>query len=72
MSITDIKLSELPKYKKFQLASVAGYNIEEDKETHRCHIIGADNFIDNDFKNIDEVLKCIAQDLARKGFAIAA
>jgi hypothetical protein len=33
-----IKLSEIEKHKKFQLATIAGYKIEEDKETRRCKI----------------------------------
>lgn len=72
MSITDIKLSKIEKYKKFQLASIAGYKVEEDKDKHKCHIVGADNFIENDFKNIDEVLKLIKRELLSKGFNIVA
>jgi hypothetical protein len=67
-----IKLSEIKKYEKFQLANIAGYNVTEDKETGRCYIVGADNCINNDFSNIDEVLKLIASDLKRKGFVVAA
>ena len=52
-TIKQIKLSVTPKYKKFQLADVAGYKVEENINTRRCHIVGADNCIDNDFKNID-------------------
>lgn len=70
--LTNIKLSETTKEKKFKLASAAGYKIVEEKITHKCHIIGADNYIDNDFRNIDDVLKYIAQELSRKGFCIAA
>ena len=66
-----IKLSATPKYKKFQLADVAGYKVEENINTRRCRIVGADNCIDNDFKNIDEVLKLVRRELMIKGFQIA-
>lgn len=69
--MSEIKLSEIPKYKKFQLADIAGYKVKEDKETGRCAIIGADSYIDNDFRNIDDVLRLIANELRRKGFSIA-
>jgi hypothetical protein len=68
-----VKLFETPKYKKYQLADIAGYKVKEiDKETGRCMIIGADNYIDNDFPNIDAVLLLISNELARKGFSIVA
>lgn len=67
-----IKLSEIDKHIKFQLAAVAGYKVEEDKETRRCYIVGADSYIDNCFRNIDEVLLLIRNDLKRKGFIVAA
>lgn len=67
-----IKLSEIPKFKKFQLASIAGYVVKEMKDTGRCVIIGADSYIDNDFRNIDEVLLLISNDLKHKGFFVAA
>ena len=68
--MSNIKLSECPYYKKFQLADVAGYKIKEvDK---RYKIEGADNCIDNDFPSIDDILLLIAPDLKRKGFVIAA
>jgi len=68
--MSNIRLSEIPKYKKFQLADIAGYNVKEDKETGRCTIMGADNCIDNDFKNIDDVLKLISNELRGRGFNI--
>jgi hypothetical protein len=67
-----IKLSEIDKDMKFKLAHVAGYKVEEDKENNRCKIVGADNYIDNNFRNIDEVLLLIRSDLKRKGFIVAA
>jgi len=68
--MSEVKLSEIPKYKKFQLASVAGYKIIQ--INNRYKIDGADNYIDNDFRSIDDILKFISPDLKRKGFNIAA
>jgi hypothetical protein len=68
--MSNIKLSEIPKYKKFQLAYLAGYKVIENN--NRYKIDGADNFIDNDFRSIDDILRLIANDLKRKGFKIAA
>lgn len=65
----DIRLSEIPKYKKFQLAYIAGYTVEQ--VDNRFKIKGADNYIDNDFRSIDDILKLISGDLKRKGFVIA-
>lgn len=73
--MSDIKLSEVKKFRKYQLAKIAGYIVEEfDKESksERCFIVGADAYIDNDFRNIDEVLKYISSELKSKGFNIAA
>jgi hypothetical protein len=68
-----IKLSEVPKYKKYQLATLMGYTVKEtNKETGRCYISGADNYIDNDFKSIDEFLLTIKKDLYSRGFNVAA
>lgn len=65
-------LSETEKYKKFQLAAIAGYEVKEDKERHKCYIVGADNYIDNNFRNIDDVLLLISSELRRIGFAVVA
>lgn len=64
-----IALREIPLYKKFQLADIVGYKII--KDNNRFKIDGADNYIDNDFKSIDDILKLISGDLKRKGFVIA-
>ena len=64
--------TDVPKYKKFQLADVAGYKVKEIDKSGRCVIMGADTYIDNDFRNIDEVLLLIRSDLERKGFYLAA
>jgi len=68
--VSNLKLSEMEKYTKFQLASIAGYKIIENN--HRYRIDGADNYIDNDFRSIDDILKLIARELKSKGFIIAA
>ena len=47
--MSEIKLNITPKYKKFQLASAAGYNIIESGRTYS--IQGADNWIDNCFNS---------------------
>lgn len=65
-----IILSEQPKYKKFQLASVAGFTVKEICPSGKCIIVGADKYIDNDFRNIDDVLMNMRDILARKGFLI--
>jgi hypothetical protein len=70
--MSNVYLSKIEKHKKFQLAALAGYEVEEDKETHKCRIVGADDYIDNNFKNIDEVLLLISSDLISKGFIVAA
>ncbi len=70
MSFVNIKLSEVQKYKKFQLASIAGYIVKE--EERKCYIVGADNQIDNCFKNIDEVLLLIRDDLSKYGYMLTA
>lgn len=67
-----IKLSEIKKFRKFQLADIAGYKIKEVDSCGRCAIVGADNCINNDFRNIDEVLLLISNDLKSKGFLIVA
>ena len=66
-----IILSEQPKYKKFQLASAAGFTVKEICPSGKCIIVGADKYIDNDFRNIDDVLMNMRDILARKGFLIA-
>lgn len=63
-----IKLSEIPLYRKFQLADIAGYKVI--KVDNRFKIDGADAYIDNNFKNIDDILQLISGDLQRKGFSI--
>ena len=68
--MSSIKLSEVPLYKKFQLADIAGYKII--KVNNRYKIDGADAYIDNDFRSIDDILKLISGDLKSKGFIIAA
>ena len=67
--MSSIKLSEIPLYKKFQLADIAGYKVI--KTDNRYKIDGADNYIDNDFRSIDDILKLISGDLRGKGFIIA-
>ena len=64
-----IKLAEIPLYKKFQLADIAGYKVI--KTDNKYKIDGADNYIDNDFRNIDDILILISGDLRGKGFIIA-
>ena len=66
--MSNIKLSEVSLYKKFQLASIAGYKVI--KLDNRYKIDGADDYIDNDFRNIDDILKLISGDLQRKGFMV--
>ena len=66
--MSTIKLSEVPLYKKFQLAAIAGYRVI--KFDNRYKIDGADNFIDNDFRSIDDILTLISGDLGRKGFLV--
>ena len=68
--MSEIRLSEIPKYKKFQLAAIVGYKVIE--IYNRYKIDGADNYIDNDFKSIDDILKLIAPELKSKGFNLAA
>mgnify|MGYP000944172422 CR=1 FL=1 len=73
--MSKVILSKTEKNDKFKLASIAGYTVKEfDRESKspRCYIVGADNYINNDFKNIDEVLKYISPDLMSKGFILAA
>ena len=64
-----IKLAEIPLYKKFQLADIAGYKVI--KTDNRYKIDGADDYIDNDFRNIDDILILISGDLRGKGFILA-
>ena len=64
-----IILAEIPLYKKFQLADIAGYKVI--KTDNRYKIDGADNYIDNDFRSIDDILILISGELKRKGFMIA-
>lgn len=66
--MVNIKLSEIPLYKKFQLAVIAGYNVI--KTDNRYKIDGADAYIDNDFRSIDDILQLVASDLKRKGFIV--
>lgn len=68
--MSNIKLSEVPLYKKFQLAAIVGYKII--KNENRYKIDGADNYIDNDFRNIDDILILISPDLKSKGFNLVA
>ena len=63
-----IKLSETPLYKKFQLADIAGYKVVRVDNTYM--IEGADDYIDNNFRNIDDILHLISPDLKRKGFVL--
>ena len=63
-----IKLAETPLYKKFQLADTVGYKIL--RIDNRYKIEGADNYIDNDFRSIDDILHLVSGDLKRKGFVI--
>lgn len=66
--MSNIKLSEMPLYKKFKLASKAGYKII--RENNRYMIEGADAYIDNDFESIDDILHLISGDLMQKGYLI--
>lgn len=66
--MSNIKLSEMPLYRKFQLADLVGCKVI--KTENRYKIDGADNYIDNDFRNIDDILQLISGDLQRKGFLI--
>lgn len=71
MDLVDVL--NLKDYKKFRLASVTGYTVEVvDKNTGRCIIVGADNYINNDFRNINEVMKIIFTEIKGKGFNLAA
>ena len=67
--MSSIKLAEIPLYKKFQLADIAGYKVI--KTDNRYKIDGADDYIDNDFRNIDDILILISGDLRGKGFILA-
>lgn len=69
---TIVNLAGTQKHKKFQLAAVSGYVVREDPTTKKCSIIGMDDYIDNDFRDINEVLLMIKGDLGRKGFTIVA
>lgn len=66
--MSKIKLSEIPLYKKFQLADIAGYKVI--KVDNRYMIDGADNYIDNNFRSIDDILSLVSSDLMRKGFVL--
>ena len=68
--MSSIKLVEVPLYKKFQLADIAGYKVVKVNNSYK--IDGADNYIDNYFRSIDDILKLISGDLKRKGFVIVA
>ena len=68
--MSEVVLAEIPLYKKFQLADIAGYKVI--KTDNRYKIDGADNYIDNDFRSIDDILVLISGDLKRKGFVITA
>jgi len=68
--MSNIKLSEIPLYRKFQLADLVGYKIKQ--IDNRYKIDGADNYIDNDFRSIDDILKLISPELKSKGFIVAA
>lgn len=66
-----MSIVEISKHEKYNIAKKSGYIVKEfDKESGspRCYIVGADKYINNDFKNIDEVLKFILP----KGFILAA
>ena len=67
--MSNIILSEVPLYKKFQLADIAGYKVV--KTDNRYKIDGADNYINNDFRSIDDILILISGDLRGKGFILA-
>ena len=66
--MSNIKLSEVPLYRKFQLALVVGYKVI--KTDNRYKIDGADAYIDNDFRSIDDILTLVSGDLKRKGFIV--
>ena len=67
--MSNVILAETPLYKKFQLADIAGYKVI--RIDNRYKIDGADNYIDNDFRNIDDILVLISGDLRGKGFILA-
>lgn len=72
-NVININLSTIKKQEKLQLADLVGCEIKEYENCRgRCYIVGADKFIDNDFKNIDTVLLYIKDKLMRIGFKIAA
>ena len=64
-----ITLRETPLYKKFQLADIVGYKVIRTDNSYK--IDGADNYINNDFRSIDDILILISGELKRKGFMIA-
>ena len=66
--MSKIKLAEIPLYKKFQLADIAGYKVIKVDNSYK--IDGADNYIDNNFRSIDDILHLVSGDLKRKGFVI--
>jgi hypothetical protein len=45
VKVKRIILSEQPKYKKFQLASAAGFTVKEICPSGKCIIVGADNIL---------------------------
>lgn len=69
-----VKLSETPKYKKFQLAAVAGFIVREYHAGRSMfyEIVDAPDCFENRFRSIDEVLWLIALELKRKGFLVVA
>lgn len=70
ITIKRIKLSEQPKYIKYRLASAVGLTVQEINPKGRCIIVGADKYIENEFRSIDEVLLGFKDMLARKGFKV--
>lgn len=74
MSYNTIYLSKEKKYEKYNLVKLTGHIAEEiDKRTGRYKIVGADNYIDNDFRNIDELLLLVFKsELGSKGFILTA
>ena len=63
-----VKLAEQPKYKKFQLASAAGFTVKEICPSGKCIIVGEDKYIAKNFRSFEDVLINVKDMLERKDF----
>lgn len=70
--LNTIQLSKLTKIEKMQLAYVAGYRVKEIIQNRKYIIEGADGWCDNNFRNMDEILKLIQPDLYKIRYKIVA